>query len=63
MQNVKHTIKDGILTIEVDLDANYGPSKTGKTLVVGSTQGFCHLDGENEGVMFSLNVNRRAVNV
>lgn len=36
---MKATLKDGILTIEIPANANPVASKTGKSLVVASTQG------------------------
>ena len=39
MKNVKMTRKDNILTITVDLTENFGPSKSGKTTVVASSEG------------------------
>jgi hypothetical protein len=62
MKNVTHLIEDDTLVIRVDLKADYGRSKSGKTSVIASTQGFVHLGGELEGVMFSINVNRSVVN-
>ena len=39
MKNVEYTVKGNILTIEVDLSKNFGPSKSGKTMVVATTAG------------------------
>jgi len=39
MQNVKITKKEKILTIEIDLSQEQGLSKTGKTLIIATTQG------------------------
>ena len=39
MQNVNFKVTDNTLTIEVDLSKNSGPSKSGKTIIVASTQG------------------------
>jgi hypothetical protein len=39
MQNVKMTVKGDILTIEVNLTKDLGPSSTGKTRIVASTEG------------------------
>lgn len=59
MQNVKYEVSpDNILNIQVDLNKEFGLSKSQKTTVVGSTQGFVNLD-KPAGTMFSLNVNKR----
>lgn len=39
MQNVSMVVKDGRLTIIVDLAERFGPSKSGKTIIVASTGG------------------------
>lgn len=39
MLNVEHRVDNDILTIEIDLSKTFGRSKSGKTIVVASTQG------------------------
>lgn len=39
MKNVKMTRNGDKLTIEVDLSKNFGPSRTGKTIIIASTEG------------------------
>lgn len=40
MLNVKTEVKGSILTIEIDLSKEFGPSKkTGKTIIIATTQG------------------------
>lgn len=57
MQNIEYEVTDdNHLIIKVDLTKEFGLSKSQKTTVIGSTQGFIH---RNDGVMFSLNVNKR----
>lgn len=52
MQNVTMKVENNKLIIEVDLTKSFGPSKSGKTIVVASTQG-----NQREGeVMIGLNV-------
>jgi hypothetical protein len=46
MQNVKMTVKGDILTIEVDLSKDLGPSSTGKTRIVASTEGPVIVSGD-----------------
>ena len=57
MTNVKMTVVDGKLTIEVDLKQRFGYSTTGKSLVVASSGGFEYLGGEFADVCVRLNVN------
>ena len=57
MKNVKMEIdKDNILTIQVDLNKNYGESKSGKSIVIASTEGNVALDGELSNIKIGLNV-------
>lgn len=58
VQNVKVTTTKNKLIIEVDLTKTLGPSASGKTHTVGSTQGFLALPS-HPGVGISLNVNRK----
>jgi hypothetical protein len=39
MQNVKMTVKNGKLIIEVDLNQEFGLSKSGKSISIASTLG------------------------
>lgn len=39
MTNVETKIEGNILTLKIDLSKSYGPSKSGKTIIVASTQG------------------------
>jgi hypothetical protein len=39
MKNVEMKVEGLILTIKVDLSKTFGPSKSGKTTVVASTEG------------------------
>lgn len=55
MENVKMTVDDNKLTIEVDLDHRGAISKTGKSKRVASTEGNQKLDG-HAGIMVGLNI-------
>ena len=37
MKNVEMKVEDNILTIKVDLTKEYGPSASGKTIIISST--------------------------
>ena len=39
MKNIKTETKEQILTITIDLDKTYGPSKSGKTIIIATTGG------------------------
>jgi hypothetical protein len=39
MKNVKMTVKGNKLIIEVDIDKEFGASKSGKSLIVATTEG------------------------
>ena len=39
MKNVELTIEGTILTIKVDLSKDFGPSSSGKTTIIASTEG------------------------
>lgn len=56
-KNAVITVKGSTMTITVDLTKDLGPSKSGKTNIVGTTNGFV---GLADGVGVSLNVVKRA---
>ncbi len=53
-KNVRATVDGNVLTITVDLNADLGPSKSGKTTLVASTGGFAGF----AGVKIGLNVTK-----
>lgn len=55
MKNVKMSVKDNILSIEVDLSQNFGLSGSGKSIVIASTEGNKPVPG-TEDVKIGLNV-------
>jgi hypothetical protein len=55
-KNVEMNLKDGKLTITVDLTRNYGDSKSGLTTVIGSTLGNVEIPGADSGIRLGLNV-------
>jgi hypothetical protein len=56
MINVKTAVKGNILTITVDLSERHGPSASGKTINIASTQGNVKLDAPHGNVSIGLNV-------
>lgn len=57
MQNVEFNVKGNKLTITVDLSKEFGLSKSGKSVVIGSTLGNVNL---GNGVMMGLNIYKSA---
>ncbi len=55
MKNVEMSVKNSTLTIKVDLKKEFGPSKSGKTIVIASTEGN-QSSPENEDIKIGLNV-------
>ena len=47
-----------ILTIKVDLSKEFGPSASGKTIIIASTEGNVTIPG-HEGAKVGLNVYRK----
>ena len=57
MKNVEMTVEQGILTIKVDLSQEFGPSSSGKTIIIASTEGNVSIPDREEKV--GLNVYRK----
>jgi hypothetical protein len=57
MKNVEMTIEGNILTIKVDLTKDFGPSTSGKTIIIASSEGNQSIPGK-EAVKIGLNVYR-----
>jgi hypothetical protein len=57
MKNVEMSIAGNILTITVDLTKEFGPSSSGKTIIVASTEGNVSVPDREEKV--GLNVYRK----
>jgi hypothetical protein len=57
MKNMTMRVVDGKLLIEVDLGQEVGPSKSGKTVLIATTEGNADCPGR-EDVKVGLNVYR-----
>lgn len=57
MKNVEFSVKGSVLTITVDLTKDFGPSSSGKTIIIASTEGNAPVPGRVEVV--GLNVYRK----
>ena len=56
MRNVSMKVEGNVLKIEVDLSARMGPSKSGKTTIVASTDGIAKIEARGVGV-FGVGLN------
>ena len=59
MRNVQMSVEGNTLTIKVDLSKEYGPSSSGKNIIIASTEGNVSLPDREEKV--GLNVYRKKV--
>jgi hypothetical protein len=57
-KNVKVEVKGDVLTITVNLKGDQGASASGKTRIIGTTQGNVQLDG-TDGAVLGLNLYRK----
>ena len=54
MKNVQMAVEGNILTIKIDLSKEFGPSSSGKTIIIASTEGSVSVPDREEKV--GLNV-------
>jgi hypothetical protein len=57
MKNVQMAVTGNILTIAVDLTKEFGPSSSGKTIIIASTEGNIAVPERDEKI--GLNVYRK----
>jgi len=55
MKNITTSVEGTTLTIKVDLSKDFGPSKSGKTVIVASTEGNISVPG-HEDTKLGLNI-------
>jgi hypothetical protein len=58
MKNVEMIIEGNILTIKVDLTKDFGPSASGKTIIIASSEGNQPIPGK-EMIKIGLNVYKK----
>ena len=58
MKNVEMTVEENILTIKVDLSKEFGPSSSGKTIIIASTEGNISIP-DHEDRKVGLNVYKK----
>ena len=57
MKNVEMSVEGSVLRIRVDLSKEFGPSSTGKTIIIASTEGNVTIPDRQEKI--GLNVYRK----
>ena len=57
MKNVEMTVDGAVLTIKIDLSKEFGPSASGKTIIIASTEGNITVPTREEKI--GLNVYRK----
>jgi hypothetical protein len=58
MKNVEMKVEENVLTIKVDLTKEFGPSSSGKTIIIASTEGNISIP-EKEAIKVGLNVYKK----
>ena len=58
MKNVEMSVEGTILTLKVDLSKEFGPSSSGKTVIIASTEGNVSIPGAEDKKIW-LNVYRK----
>jgi hypothetical protein len=58
MKNVEMFVENNILTIKVDLTKEFGPSASGKTMIIATTEGNISIP-ESEDKKIGVNVYRK----
>ncbi|HUU01713.1 MAG TPA: hypothetical protein VM425_09750 [Myxococcota bacterium] len=60
MKNVEMQVSGRKLTITVDLGSEFGPSSSGKNIIIASTEGNQSVPGQEEqGVKIGLNIYKK----
>jgi len=58
MKNVEMKVEENILTIKVNLTKEFGPSSSGKTIIIASTEGNISIP-EIDDIKIGLNVYKK----
>ena len=54
MKNVELKVEGTILTISVDLSKEFGPSSSGKTTIIATTEGNISIPGRDEKIGLNI---------
>lgn len=57
MKNIEMSVQGNQLTIKVDLTKDFGPSASGKTIIIASSEGNVTIPGREEKI--GLNIYRK----
>jgi ABC-type molybdate transport system ATPase subunit len=60
MKNVEMKLEGDILTIKVDVTKEFGPSASGKTIIIATTEGNISIPDKDE-IKIGLNVYRKTL--
>lgn len=58
-KNIEIVVKDGKAIITIDLAKNFGPSSSGKSIIIASSEGNAEIPGA-PGLKLGLNIYRKA---
>jgi hypothetical protein len=58
MKNVEMKMEDNILIVKVDLTKEFGPSASGKTIIIASTEGNISIP-DKENIKIGLNIYKK----
>jgi NAD(P)-dependent dehydrogenase (short-subunit alcohol dehydrogenase family) len=58
MKNIEMNLDGNMLTVKVDLTKEFGPSASGKTIIIASTEGNISVPG-NEEIKIGLNIYKK----
>jgi len=59
MKNVEYEIKGNIMTIKVDISQSFGPSKSGKSEIIATTEGNKRIKAGEEDIWIGLNIYKK----
>ena len=54
MKNVELQVNGSVLTIAVDLSKEFGPSSSGKTIIIATTEGNVTIPGREEKIGLNI---------
>lgn len=54
MKNVEFQVDGSLLTIKVDLSKEFGPSSSGKTIIIATTEGNISIPGREEKIGLNI---------
>ncbi len=58
MKNIEMKVEKQILTIQIDLSKEFGPSSSGKTIIIATTEGNISVPN-NEEIKIGINVYKK----